>query len=128
MRQFVGLASHYRRFIQGFASIAASLTDLTKGTGAKKRAITWNNACEEAFLKIKDRMTAAPLLLPPNPELPYVIETDASDFGAGGVLLQKGSDGSMHPLAYESKKFSAAERSYPAQERELLAILYCLRQ
>ena len=61
MHQFVGLASHYRRFIQGSASIAASLTDLTKGTGVKKRAITWNDACEEAFLKIKDHMTAAPL-------------------------------------------------------------------
>ncbi|KAG2213620.1 hypothetical protein INT45_010119, partial [Circinella minor] len=126
--QFVRLASHYRRFIQGFASIAAPLTELTKGTGAKKRAITWNQDCEEAFLKIKDHMTAAPLLLPPNPELPYVIETDASDFGAGGVLLQKGTDGLLHPLAFESKKFSSAECMYPAQERELLAILHCLRQ
>ena len=67
-------------------------------------------------MKINDCMTAAPLLLPPNPESPYVIEADASDFGAGSVLLQKGSDGSMHPLAFESKKFSAAEHSYPTQE------------
>ncbi|KAG2214673.1 hypothetical protein INT45_011182, partial [Circinella minor] len=110
VRQFVGLASHYRQFIQGFASIAAPLMELTKGTGAKKRAITWNQECEEAFLKIKDCMTAAPLLLPPNPELPYVIEADASDFGAGRVLLQKGTDGLLHPLAFASKKFSSAER------------------
>ena len=127
VRQFVGLASHYRRFIKGFASLAAPLTELTKGTGAKKRAIAWTNDCQVAFEKLKNRMTAAPILVPPNPDVPYVIETDASDYAVGAVLLQQGDDGQMHPLAFESKKLSAAERNYPAQERELLSILHALR-
>ncbi|KAG2212446.1 hypothetical protein INT45_003620, partial [Circinella minor] len=127
VRQFVGLASHYRRFIKGFASLAAPLTELTKGTGAKKRAIVWTKDCQVAFEKLKDRMTAAPILVPPNPDAPYVVETDASDYAVGAVLLQQGDDSQMHPLAFESKKLSAAERNYPAQERELLAILHALR-
>ena len=127
VRQFVGLASHYRRFIKGFASLAAPLTELTKGTGVKKRAIAWTDDCQVAFDKLKNRMTAAPILVPPNPDAPYVIETDASDYAVGAVLLQQGDDGQMHPLAFESKKLSAAERNYPAQERELLSILHALR-
>ena len=127
VRQFVGLASHYRRFIKGFASLAAPLTELTKGTGTKKRAIVWTKDCQVAFDQLKDRMTAAPVLVPPNPHAPYFIETDSSDYGVGAVLLQKGEDDQLHPLAFESKKLSAAERNYPAQERELLAILHALR-
>ena len=127
VRQFIGLGSHYRRFVRDFAAIAAPLTDLTKGTGAKKRAISWSAACQQAFEEIKARMTAAPVLKPPNPDAPYVIEVDSSDYAVGGVLLQKDEDGFMHPVAFESKKLSATERAYPAQERELLAILHALR-
>ena len=127
VRQFVGLASHYLRFIKGFASLAAPLTELTKGTGTKKRAIVWTKDCQVAFDQLKDRMTAAPVLVPPNPHAPYFIETYSSDYGVGAVLLQKGEDDQLHPLAFESKKLSAAERNYPAQERELLAILHALR-
>lgn len=127
VRQFVGLASHYRRFIRNFSTMSSALTDLTRGVGPKKRAVEWNKECQVAFDTIKDHMTSAPVLLPPDPELPYVIETDASDFGVGAVLLQEGKDGRMHPIAFESKKLSPAERNYPAQERELLGILHALR-
>lgn len=128
VRQFIGLGSHYRRFIRDFSTIAAPLTDLTKGTGPKKRTIVWTPECQNAFDEIKSRMVQAPILQPPNQDLPYVIETDASDYGVGAVLLQENpQDGLLHPLAFESKKLSAAERNYPAQERELLGILHALR-
>ena len=129
VRQFMGLAQHYRRFIPGFASIAAPLTDLTRGTGPKKRPITWTNECQVAFDHIKKLLTSAPVLQVPDMIKPYRIETDASDFGCGAVLLQPGDDENSpwHPIAYESKKFSAAEKNYPAQERELLGIIHALR-
>ncbi|KAG1137892.1 hypothetical protein G6F37_002651 [Rhizopus arrhizus] len=57
----------------------------------------------------------------------FRIECDASDYAIGAVLLQESSDGIWRPLAYESKKLSAAERNYPAQERELLSILHAFR-
>ena len=127
VRQFIGLCSHYRRFIRGFSSITSCLTDLTKGTGAKKRSIVWTQECQAAFEKIKNCMTAAPVLLPPDPAKPYIIEVDSSDYSVGGVLMQEDDAGVMHPVAFESKKLSMAECAYPAQERELLAVLHALR-
>lgn len=127
VRQFVGLASHYRKFLKNFSSIAAPLTELTKGTGPKKRSITWSSKCQVAFETLKSMLTDAPVLQAPDMSKPFIIETDSSDFGCGGVLLQRDERGVLHPLAFESKKFSTAERSYPAQERELLGVLHCLR-
>ncbi|SAM08067.1 hypothetical protein [Absidia glauca] len=126
VRQFLGLANYYRKFIPQFARIAAPLTELTRGTGAKRRSIDWTPTCQDAFENLIRLLTSAPILLPPDMSRPFIIETDASDIGIGAVLLQE-IDGQRHPIAYESKKLSTAERKYPAQERELLAILHALR-
>lgn len=129
VRQFMGLAQHYRRFIPRFASIAAPLTDLTRGVGPKKRPIVWTADCQASFDRIKELLSSAPVLQMPAMDKPYRIETDASDYGCGAVLLQPSdSDPTQwNPVAYESKKFSAPERSYPPQERELLGIIHALR-
>ncbi|KAJ8651195.1 hypothetical protein O0I10_013363, partial [Lichtheimia ornata] len=122
----IGLGSHYRRFIRNFASIASPLTDLTKGSGTKTRAITWTEECQKAFDEIKSRIMQAPILASPDPLKPFIIETDASDYGVGAVLLQKADDGTTHPIAFESKKLSKEERGYPAQEREGSVVRYVL--
>ncbi len=129
VRSFIGLAQYYRRFMPNFAAIASPLTDLTRGTGPKKRSINWTKECQESFDKIKTLLTSAPVLELPNMAKPFRIETDASDYGVGAVLLQPGDNGDeqWHPVAYESKKLSNAERNYPAQERELLGIIHALR-
>lgn len=127
VRQFMGLAQHYRRFIKDFAGIAAPITELTKGSGAKCRSIQWNENCQRSFDLIKKKMSSAPVLMNPDMNKPFRIECDASDFAIGAVLLQESSQGVWKPLAFESKKLSKAERNYPAQERELLSILHALR-
>ncbi|EIE84465.1 hypothetical protein RO3G_09175 [Rhizopus delemar RA 99-880] len=127
VRQFIGLAQHYRRFISGFAGIAAPLTNLTKGSGPKRRAITWTEDCQKSFDLIKRKLSSAPVLMTPDMTKPFRIECDASDFAIGAVLLQEEENGVWKPLAFESKKLSQAERNYPAQERELLSILHALR-
>lgn len=58
----------------------------------------------------------------PRMEKPFEVETDASDFAIGGVLLQDG-----HPVAYESRKLKGAERRYSTHEKELLAVVHYLR-
>ena len=127
VRQFLGLAQHYRRFCPGFSSVAAPLTELTHGSGAKKRAIIWNKDAEKSFKAIKDMLTSPPLLRLPNMLAEYRIETDSSDFGVGMVLLQQDVNTSEWvPIAYESKKLSVAEQKLPAQERELIAIIHAL--
>lgn len=140
VRQFLGLSQHYRRFIPGFSTVAAPLTDLTKGVGPKKRDINWTDDCDASFKKVKGLLTSAPVLQMPDMNLPYIIETDSSEYGVGAVLLQPASEhrqatnknpygtlASWHPVAFESKKLSAAEQKLPAQERELLGIVYALR-
>jgi hypothetical protein len=58
---------------------------------------------------------------------PFVIETDASEWAIGLVLLQLGADGKLHPIAYDGRKLTGAELNYPVQEKELLAIKEALR-
>ncbi|KAG2228480.1 hypothetical protein INT48_003702, partial [Thamnidium elegans] len=85
-------------------------------------------------------LTSAPVLQMPNMSLPFVIETDSSDYGVGAVLLQPagnrkitnlkrpyGNYSTWHPVAYESKKLSKEEQKFPAQERELIGIVHALR-
>ena len=127
VRQFIGLAQYYRRFIPNFASIAAPITDLTRGTGAKRRPIIWTDQCAESFKILKDKLSSSPVLLTPDMSKPFKVETDASDYGIGCVISQEDNNGNWRPIAFESKKLSKAEQSYPAQERELLGILHALR-
>lgn len=127
VRQFCGLAQHYKRFIPNYAGIASCLTDLTSGSGSKTRPIVWTSECQKSFDLLKSLLCSAPVLSTPDMDKPFRIECDGSNFAVGAVLLQQDKDLNWKPLAYESKKLSQAERNYPAQERELLAILVALR-
>ena len=87
VRQFLGLASYYRRYIENFSDIAAPLTHLTQ----KGVPFIWNKNCEDAFCGLKTRLTQAPVLAYPKlgPEAsPFILQTDASAVGLGAVLEQ----------------------------------------
>ena len=118
LRSFLGLANYYRRFIKGYSEVASPLTDLLK----KDKKWDWKGSCNEAFERLKEAVMSEPVLALPDIHKPFEVETDASDFALGGVLLQEG-----HPVAFESRKLNGAERKYAAQEKELLAIIHCLR-
>jgi hypothetical protein len=126
IRQFLGLASYYRRFIKNFSQIALPLSDLLKvGESADKnkfRHVPWNTSHQLAFERLKAALTSAPVLQQVDPTKPFIIETDASDFAIGACLLQYGEDGKLHPVAYESRKLNEAQIRYPIHEKELLAI------
>ena len=67
-----------------------------------------------------------PVLLFPDPKLPYTIVTDASGTTVGGVLMQDQGDG-LQPLAFLSRRLKPMEQRYNAYELELAAVAYCLQ-
>jgi hypothetical protein len=108
--------------------IASPLHDLTAGNVAKRQSVQWLPQQELAFQKLKEALVSAPVLLMPDKTKPYIMETDASDFAVGAVLLQNGTDALLHPVAFELCKLNKAQKNYPAQERELLVIIYAWRK
>ena len=125
VRQFLGLASYYRRFVPGFAQIAAPLHALTK----KNAVFHWTPECESVFSKLKQLLTTAPVLSYPvfGPQCEFILETDASGVGLGAILAQKQVDGSIHPIAYTTRTLDSHERNYGISELETLALVWAMR-
>ncbi|KAL7868740.1 hypothetical protein SRHO_G00101240 [Serrasalmus rhombeus] len=118
LKSFIGLASYYRRFVRGFSCIAAPLFHLQ----CKGSDFVWTPECEQAFICLKKALTESPILTPPDPNLPFVLDTDASNVGMGAVLSQLGQEGEK-VVAYFSRTFNKAERRYCVTRRELLAVV-----
>ena len=119
VQQFIGFVQYVRRFIKNFSQIATPLTNLIKGS----QTFCWSEREQHAFDQLKKAVCVQPVLQLPDFSKPFEIHTDASDFAYGAVLMQDG-----HPIAYESKKFSAIESRWPTHEKEMLAIVYALRK
>lgn len=122
VRSFLGLATYFRRFIQGFSSLARPLHALTRLEVVQSHGWPWTAQCQAAFEGLKEALCSAPVLKLPDPNRPYEIVCDASVHGTGAVLLQEG-----HPIAYDSKKFTSAEYNYDTGEQEMLAVVRALQ-
>ena len=112
LRSFLGLARYYRRFIKGYARIAAPLTN-----SICKAGFQWMVEQQRAFDELKNALVAAPVLQLPDFTATFFVDTDASGLAMGAVLLQHN-----HPLAYFSKVFSPTIRKASTYVRELYAI------
>jgi hypothetical protein len=82
---FIGFIKFYHRFISGFSHHACTLCDLTM----KDVRFIWGLPQEDSFMKLKELITLAPVLVPPDNDLPFQLEADSSGIATGVVLLQK---------------------------------------
>ena len=116
LRSFLGLASYYRRFIEGFSSIAGPLHELLN----KNKVFQWSEECQNAFGILKDKLTSAPVLAYPRGGGNFILDTDCSGFGMGAVLSEI-QDGEEKVIAYASHALNKSQRKYCTTYRELLA-------
>ena len=83
IRSFLGLARYYRRFIEDFSQLATPMTRLTQ----KEVKFDWDDRCEEAFQKLKRKLTTAPILIVSDRGQGYTVYYDATKAGLGCVLM-----------------------------------------
>ncbi len=123
VRAFLGPASYYRRYIPGFSTVAATLTNLTcQGVDH----LVWDDACEGAFQTLKAALVTAPILTYPTREGHFVLSTDASDVGIGAVLEQEQEEGgrvAKKVIVYASKTLSDSQHRYCTTNKEMLAVV-----
>jgi len=121
IRSFLGHAGFYRRFIKDFSSITKPLTNLL----LKDADFIFDEPCLKAFCRLKEALVTAPIIQPPDWNLPFEIMCDASDYAVGAVLGQR-KDKKMHAIYYASKTLDGAQLNYATTEKELLAVVYAI--
>ncbi|RVW12337.1 Retrovirus-related Pol polyprotein from transposon opus [Vitis vinifera] len=121
IRQFLGHAGFYRRFIKDFSKISKPLCELL----VKDAKFVWDEKCQKSFEELKQFLTTAPIVRAPNWKLPFEVMCDASDLAMGAVLGQR-EDGKPYVIYYASKTLNEAQKNYTTTEKELLAVVFAL--
>jgi hypothetical protein len=124
---FVGCVNFYQCFIPGFSHYVSTLFDLTM----KDVMFIWGLPQEDSFMfmKLKELVTSAPVLVLPNGNLPFRLEADSSGITTGVVLSQQQVDDNVwHPVTFLSKALSPVERNHEIHDTKMLAIIRGLEE
>src|SRR3954452_12903080 len=119
IRSILGHAGFYRRFIKDFSKISKPLTNLLQ----KDVPFVFDDDCKEAFEILKKALITAPVVQPPDWNLPFEIMCDASDFAVGAVLGQQ-VDKKLNVIHYASKTLDSAQKNYATTEKEFLFVVF----
>jgi hypothetical protein len=120
VRAFLGLVGYYRRFIASYSLIAKPLNYLTQ----KDVSFVWTDSQQAAFEALKASLLSAPILARPDPQQPFILDTDFQQFAIAAVLSQVGEDGLEHVVAYASKGLNKAAQKWPPYEGEMYAVVW----
>ncbi|CAN6725367.1 unnamed protein product [Malus baccata var. baccata] len=121
VRSFLGHAGFYRRFIKDFSKVAQPLCRLLQ----KDVAFEFTKECTASFNQLKELLTTAPIIVPPDWSLPFELMCDASDYALGAVLGQR-KDKRPHVIYYASRTLNDEQLNYSTTEKELLAVVFAL--
>lgn len=123
VRQFMGTASWYRRFIPDFSTRLYPLTSMLK----KGKRFEWTEEAQKSWDDIRSCLIKSPIISCPNFEKPFTIACDASGVGLGAVLSQESERGEV-VVAYASRTLSRGEQNFSATERECLAVVWAIEK
>ena len=142
VKQFLGLAGYYCKFVPWFSDLSRPLIRLTR----KDVLFKWTKECQACFELLKETLCTHPILWYPDPNRSYVLFTDASEYGWAGVLTQPYKDideltqltaevGTSqkktvihHPVSYISELFRGSQLNWAAFTKEAYAIYMSIRK
>ena len=119
IRSFLGFCNFYHMFIPSFSHLARPLNNLTK----KNQQWSWGKAEQDAFTALKIICTTYPVLHMPDWSRQFILETGASGYALGAVLIQEFKD-SVHPIAFHSQSLLPEEKNYDAHNKELAGVIF----
>ena len=123
LMRFLGLVGYYCCSCRNFSTVVAPLTNLLKA----KVKFVWSAPCQQAFEHVKAVLCSPPVLAVLRLDQPFELQADASDVGAGAVLLQRDGNSVEHPVTFFSRKFNAYQLNYSVIEKETLALVWALQ-
>jgi len=95
----------------------------------KNEKFVWTSKTQKAYDELKSKFSSDSVLAYPNRDLPFLVETDSSNFAIGAILSQASQkDNEIHPIAFFSRSLTATEKNYPIYDKELLSIVEALEQ
>ena len=118
VRSFLGLVGYYRRFIEGFSTIAKPMISLLE----MGREFKWDEKCQDSFDQLKKRMMSPSVLVMPDLQKGFDIYCDACGHGFGCVLMQEGP-----VIAYVSRQLRKRKLNYPTHDLELAVVMHALK-
>jgi hypothetical protein len=124
LRGFLGMIGWYSNFVERYADLAKPLYELCKPS----RKFKWTPEANKAFQRLKDAIIQDLVLAHPMFGKPFVLRTDASNYGVGAVLSQIDESGEERVVSFASKVLDKAQINYTTSEKECYAIVYALEK
>jgi RNase H-like domain found in reverse transcriptase/Reverse transcriptase (RNA-dependent DNA polymerase) len=121
---FIGFENFYHHFVKEFSHLAHPLYNLLK----KDKKFVWSKECQECFDQLEKQFTEEPVFIMPDHSKPFQIQVSSLLFATGGILSQMDTNGDRHPCAYLSRSLTKEQRNYDTGDRELLAIVWPLKE
>ena len=131
VKQFLGLIGYYRKFVHRFSDLAQLLNALKR----KDVEFEWTPMCQESFELLKASLMTEPILTYPDPNLPYVLFTDASKYAWACVLTQEKAHKFeekevkiLHSITYMSGLFRGSQINWAWLTKEVYAIYMSIKK
>ena len=124
LQSFLGSINYYRTFVKGLAAVAKPLYALT--SPAAPKIVSWSSEHKDIFEQLK-KMVVGLVLHLPDLNGQFTIQTDASGYGLGAVLLAH-KEGQLLPCSYISRGLTGPEKNYSVTEQECLAVVWAIEK